>query len=720
LVGGQVLTQLDWPAGQKPTVRALHQFFQSIERLCDFSPPELLDSNHEGQSLLRLALQLCIDSKRPRQARLIYLPSPLEHPLGGVPEVGLQFLSESMERRGWHCSRMELRAEDIERRLPELLGAALIGIGVYVHNRPQAQELVRCLRGAGYEGLIVLGGPETRDIDGLMDDFEGWDAILRGEAEDLLPELAELLCELKADPSQAQRERLWERAKGWEGLAIQAGDELWLCETSSRLKASAIQCPWPFRWRLERKLLAEPATLKMNFTRGCPYLCSFCPNHQGRNFRSAYAEGIVAFMARALAEGLEWSESLKQRLAPALFPTEHAALDLDLDLAMSLALLDLGGMSRRLDRAEAALAEWIAVPIADWDQRIELELGPVLDLEPLHSASARLKAQRRWSRLALLVLAERQRARRSATPGSPPELEGFSARPFIVETSEDNTLVNRAEIRAVLERRRALGFSSELIFNPGQNTVRDFFDGRGRLDEAWIDALVQDNPMAIALGTDGASNAVLRQNRKPAYQIEDVLALNRALGQRTVRVANNVILLSPETNAREAIEAFVLYLLLPIPWRDYGSACNLRVIKEDTSLARDEGLLFSPEDSSWDEPLRDAETAALLARWSLDSTISNNALRQRIRDLLALDALAKRELHTVIESWRRGVDGDRELQALAALIDERCGEAAEHETLLEAVLALERWRNEVGLVDGLCKQTFRESLALTRAAASSL
>jgi hypothetical protein len=599
------------------------------------------------------------------RVRLVYIPSSIPHQLGGVPEVGSQFLYDHLERAGARASVVRLPRDEYSPRLVELLGADVVGIGVYIHNRAEVAELVALLRQAGYRGLIVLGGPETRNIDSIQSTIPGWDAIIRGEAEETLPAVLETL-DLFARGRWAEG---LARAHALVGVALRWGDTVLLCNTALRNRASEIECPLPYDWgRGKRK-----RNVQMNFTRGCPYQCVFCPNHQGRLFRAGKVDQLWRYTTLAIADDLALPVAVEQQLAEAI----QARLAIDSAPQLRLALHLLWRTQLNGQELAQVLAPLRAVvdPAAWSDAQTMDALVGMPDavgerLAAWHgSAITRWQAKEAWLLAKLALLASLQRWRGTNAHQDIQEAIAQRAKPrFTLWTSEDNTLVNRPVIGSYLERRKQYGLTSYFVFNPGQNTIYDLTDRHGKADEEYIRLLVDENPFAVALGADGPSNAIIRQNRKPFYGVKELLAVNRALVRYGVNVANNYIMLTPETNLLEAIEAFALYILLPIPWRDYGKWVNMCVWKEDTTLSTDEGLIFAPHDQRFHVPFRAAGVQHLIDRWGLLSEIPDGALDRLLGRLLEEDADAVALLPLVIERWERDFDSDPELVALAKLV----------------------------------------------------
>ncbi len=687
---------------------AIASFLGSLDRIADLGPPFAeVAPEHAGATAVAWshALLKARSEEVPEPGRLsglkvriVYVPSSLPHPLGGVPEVGAAFLCDRLENEGARVSYLKIMPSDLVGRLPELLGADAVCVGVYIHNRDEVAQLVRDLREAGFSGKIVLGGPEARHVERVQERIAGWDAIIRGEAEETLPEILDILRLLDAGDISAALAR----AAGLRGVILRIGRVVAVCDSAANNRASVISCPLPYAWSRGGR-----RHLFMNFTRGCPYLCDFCPNHQGRKFRAGPVEELWGYTVRAVADHLPLPPGAAEKLARTL--QARLGIDAPPRLALALDLLWRRGPSRHDAQALLSdLEELIDRPLLEAAGGISGVLE--LDADPrrlLTAVSGDRIGARKGKEIWLLAKAEllacrEIRRRRGEEPA-------WAGPRFVLQTSEDNTLVNRDVIAEYLRRRRACGLHRDFIFHPGQNTIRDLLADQAEPNEELISLLSWDNPFAISFGTDGTSNAVIRQHRKPGYGVAGLMAVNRALGRRRVRLGNNFILLAPETNLLEAVEAFLLFLLIPVRWRYYSKGINLRVIKEETTLAMDEGLIFAPGDTEFDVPLRYREVAALLDRWKLTSRVYTDQLRPLLRRILSEDPDATAVLPRVVRRWERDLDQDPELVALAQLIRREEGEAR---SLNEALWRVEAYIHREGLADGRhMVATFRELAA---------
>ncbi|MFI5914003.1 hypothetical protein [Dactylosporangium sp. NPDC051541] len=664
-------------------------FLDSVECVADSMTlsDEIAEEFRESPSAQwsRALLRLLRDASvrpRGRRVRLVYVPSAIQHQLGGVPLIGLEFLRDRLERIGNRVNVLVLPPESFERRLPELLGAEVIGIGVYIHNIDEVSSLIRLLRSAGFVGKVVLGGPQMRDVDRIQATIDGWDALIRGEAEEVLPQVLRVLELLDAGRWQ----EALDSARTFTGVAIRHGRTVLLCDTAGRNRVGTFACPLPFDWRRGK----SERRVQMNFSRGCPYLCTFCPNHQGQMFRAGPVEELWQYTVLAVADDMPLPLEVEHRTARLI--QDHLGVSSAERLRLAVYVLSRTGCEVR------QLRQWL-MPLCEFADPKTLH-DPIM-LQDLIGCAETLESQlsaagtapmsswqikRSWLLARIAVLASRQLWRRTGERCDLLDRLALSSRsPFVLATSEDNTLVNRSTVREYLARRIRYGLDGDVVFNPGQNTVFDLSDSRGGADEDYIGLLVDHNPFAVALGADGASNPVIRQNRKPRYQVNEVLAVNRALAGHGVEVANNYILITPETDLLEAVEAFLLFVMLPIPWRDYGDSINLRVIKEEGTLAHDEGLLFAPEDTGWYEPMRFVEVDALLKRWSLSSEVSARDINTLLWRILETDEEVTPLLPDVVERWVRNYDDDAELALLGRAISVRVHQGVPLSETLRAV-----------------------------------
>jgi hypothetical protein len=647
----------------EPDASELLKFVRQIVRVAngraiDVSPPD--DSSHQP---LRGVFEKAVALGRHRTARtvrLVYVLADSSHPLEGVPDVGAAFVRDALEQAEMDAEVVHILPAEFEDRISELLGADIVGVGVYIHNRDFVAGLTRRLRTLGYDGLILLGGPEARDIERVMWHVPGWNAIIAGDAEHVVLKVIDALDLLNEG---ATAEALQAAAK-LRGVVLRRRDGLvLLCDAASRNHTSRIECPLPYN-------CAVPgARLTMNFTRGCPYECSFCPNHQGRRHVVGSPDALWLYTIRALADSMALPDDVQaevqQRAAQLLGIDDDAPVPVLLELCWrrSLGAMELAYLLEPLrDATDPAVRESPAL----MSELIDIALDLREAWMPQEPVISNWLARKFWLDAKLGLFASMlYRARSSGQSPVPPH------EPFAIQTSEDNTLANKRKILDYLARGTELGLRGPFFrFDPGQNTVKDLLNTTGKPDLGLIQALAQPGEFRVALGVDGTSNAILRQNLKPGYKVCHVLAVNKALRQHRATVENNYILLTPESSLLDAIESFLLFILTPVPWRYYGERnINFRVITEDTTRATDESILHDPEKNEWNVPFRDPELAAFIERLGFSSLMSREAFIDLVWQALREEPAAGL-LDLVVQRWSRNLDDDPELAALASLLGE--------------------------------------------------
>jgi hypothetical protein len=481
-------------------------------------------------------------SRAARTMRIVYVLADSSHPLEGVPDVGASFVRDALEKAEMDAEIVHILPAEFDDRISELLGADIVGFGVYIHNRDHVADLTRRLRTLGYDGLILLGGPEARDIERVMWHVPGWNAIIAGDAEHVVLEVIDALDLL----DQGLMAEALQAAAKLRGVVLRRRDGLvLLCDAASRNHTSRIECPLPYN------CAAPGARLIMNFTRGCPHECSFCPNHQGRRHVVASPDALWLFTIRALADSMELPDNVRaevqQRAAHLLGLDARAPLPVLLELCWrrSLGAMELAYLFEPLREAtHPAVRESPALIYESLDTELDLHEA-WLPQKPVVSGWL---ARKLWldAKVGLFASMLHDAKSTGKLPAAPSE-------PFVIQTSEDNTLANKRKILEYLARGTQLGLRGPFFrFDPGQNTVKDLLDTSGKPDIGLIQALAQGGEFRIALGVDGTSNAILRQNLKPGYKVCHVLAVNKALREHRATVENNYILLTPESSLLDA------------------------------------------------------------------------------------------------------------------------------------------------------------------------
>lgn len=162
-------------------------------------------------------------------------------------------------------------------------GGADVAIGAYVWNEPAVQRLLPALRGAGFAGRIILGGPQiSYSSAGLDRVYPQADVFIRGYGEDALAAVA------VGD------------AAGIPGVTLPGSDH---GRTTAAVDLRAL--PSPFL----SGVLPAGGFVRWETQRGCVFSCSFCQHREpgARLRQTTLAPGrimdeIGAFVAAGVRE----------------------------------------------------------------------------------------------------------------------------------------------------------------------------------------------------------------------------------------------------------------------------------------------------------------------------------------------------------------------------------------------------------------------------------
>lgn len=144
--------------------------------------------------------------------------------------------------------------QDLITRNPEVLG-----IGVYCWNVEATLKIINSLRTLGYDGKIVLGGPEiTFGDSSLKEEFKNADYFVRGEGEEAFGEI------LTAVSSGKEPEMIGifsHNSNDFSTLAVNSEPESMVSPLLDSELCNAVVNDGFTRWQSQR---------------GCKYACSFC------------------------------------------------------------------------------------------------------------------------------------------------------------------------------------------------------------------------------------------------------------------------------------------------------------------------------------------------------------------------------------------------------------------------------------------------------------
>jgi radical SAM superfamily enzyme YgiQ (UPF0313 family) len=193
----------------------------------------------------RCLVLVSLDWLRPKDPRVSLGHASLRARLAALPNLEVIPVAVAVNAPGFD------RAHLLATILRRVRDGADIAIGVYIWNEPVVQWLLPALRGAGFTGRIVLGGPQISYAPaGIAGVYPDADVLIRGYGEDALAEV------VRADAPRPIAGVTW---RGGIETVIPASVDLAGIPSPILSGIAPVQ---PFmRWETQR---------------GCIYACSFC------------------------------------------------------------------------------------------------------------------------------------------------------------------------------------------------------------------------------------------------------------------------------------------------------------------------------------------------------------------------------------------------------------------------------------------------------------
>ena len=214
-----------------------------------------------------------------------------------IPDIGLGYLA-TLARDAGHeveivdCLLEEYSFDDFEehvrRKQPDL-----VGVKAYSADLEPIREMCRRVKQVSADIQTMVGGPHPSTEVGarLYSHFPSMDFAFAGEAEPGFVAFLETLVAGKKDYSHVPG-LVWRNADG----EIQANEKAVVEDLDSLpMPAWDLLQPQRYKWGYSFMNTKYPAA-PMVFTRGCPYLCTFCGSYliTGRKIRRRSPDDIVA------------------------------------------------------------------------------------------------------------------------------------------------------------------------------------------------------------------------------------------------------------------------------------------------------------------------------------------------------------------------------------------------------------------------------------------
>ncbi len=224
-----------------------------------------------------------------------------------IPDLGLGYLAAALRNSGHQPLVLDWNMRCDERGFKDFLLSerpGLVGVKIFTKDVKAAQITVSLIREALPHAAIVIGGPHPSALEApdLMDDFQGADFAIRGEAETSLPALASAL---QNRPDKSAPLINPAHIRGIAGLVWRDGGRVRSNPISFVHKLDEIGFPaWDlidpgdYSATVLGVDMKEGRSAPVIMTRGCPAHCTFCTafNVNGRAIRTRSPENVFEEM----------------------------------------------------------------------------------------------------------------------------------------------------------------------------------------------------------------------------------------------------------------------------------------------------------------------------------------------------------------------------------------------------------------------------------------
>jgi len=506
--------------------------------------------------------------------RIVFTKAYSSNDNAGLEDIpGVNLLVDALERRGYRVDTVDGAG---------FVTDAIAGYGtknIYclttsLSNIKETQQLVLDIRAEDPNAFIIVGGPAASTPEHLLSNVEGIDILIRGEAEEILPRIVDIISSAttRYDLTYEQLAQL----ASLKGVYARSGRMIAVAGLNNTNFVDEIQLP----------PLKGPAT---SFARGCPYNCNFCSKLSGRHFRSASAEALIEHLIDKLALAVDLPYPMADKILR-LFDLWGLTGQKELDglKANNYIFRMLSGKWHIAPEDMVSLIEIFETTtytdqyFLGWrfslDDEIKAKIRDILRIaeSPEGDIKAEIRSaatpftrrmaqdiifafRRQWAE-ALIALNDKYDGDILAVDES-----GYIKGELLISGSGDESLAARKKLIAVAEWIKRHHFNRFMKIVAGQSSIASIYNfSKQRPDLEYMRRLKEANFHLSTFGIDGMTNHALDMHNKDGYRIGHVLECYVAGRRIGLDVEdNNNMTLNPFVTELDLAEIAALNALLP-------------------------------------------------------------------------------------------------------------------------------------------------------------
>lgn len=221
-------------------------------------------------------------------ARVLLIRPKSAIPITNFP-LGLMYLASSLEKMGHSVEILDLRfpesssSEAVERMVD--FRPDIVGVGSMTAEDKGLREILQGIKKTSYKPMIVVGGPHASTyLDRIMK-YDGVDGAVLHEGEQTIVEIAQ-----------------GKSLNNILGIAYQRNGS-YVVNQNRGVIVNLDNIPYPAYHLIDMEryfknpfvhgfVLKHPRLAQMVTSRGCPYVCIYCHNIFGKQFRARSTENV--------------------------------------------------------------------------------------------------------------------------------------------------------------------------------------------------------------------------------------------------------------------------------------------------------------------------------------------------------------------------------------------------------------------------------------------